>query len=328
MKFKTLSTAIVSSFILTACGGGGSSDKFNDSENNNITTSPFQQWSSFFIDFNLNTNNIEYYSDTQTLDNGKIYSKSEDTFSEIYVTQNGVYDQSSTNNQYGKYQGTVVTNNSSWVLSPYSSIGSNDLKLTTNFKILNISNQPIAQIVSPNEYWIAKNNLNDSYEYPEQLMSYLKQLNEQKFPTGSYCLQIISETNNQDYLSLYNDEYFDTEEQQNILKNQWIDYSKQQNNTNIKKYNFKDTTAYLEYFPEDNDNYGVASYKSKYYWANLIDSRTEYTFADEIKELEDISADATNEEKRLIQELINLRKNSCYLFNNIASKAITDDLIK
>ncbi|BCT88665.1 MULTISPECIES: hypothetical protein [Acinetobacter] len=53
MKFKALSFAIFSAFMLTACGGGSSSDSNggNTGTGNTTLTKPaFQQWSSFYID--------------------------------------------------------------------------------------------------------------------------------------------------------------------------------------------------------------------------------------------------------------------------------------
>ena len=323
MKLKTLSCAIFAAFTLTACGGGsdgGSSEQFIEDG----ATNKFQQWSNFSIENDYSTNKIGYDSDTLTIDQNKAFSKNTNTLDwdqtqSFFVTADGVYDEGEEHPEYGAYQGEVSISNNTWTHIPYSNIGSKGLKLTVKYNPVDISNKAIAPLVSFHEYWVAKNNQNDTWYVPDNMINFIKTIEQVKFPQGSVCLQLVESSNNQEYLELYKNQ--DTPELQTTLEQDWENY-KTNTSSDIQKKIFKDTIAYLEYDEDNAEYFGVAQKANHFYQVNLTQKGVEYSKAQEIRLLESLAAEYISSDQTIAQDYINLYKNSCFMFNQTASEAI------
>ena len=117
MKLKNLSLAIFSALMLSACGGGSSSNSNGGKTgtgNTTLTKPDFQQWSSFYID-EYSDSDLNYEIEQLTFDQGNVYIKVDettgwdesDTFS---LTENGLYDTGNIHTKYGQLNGAIRTN--------------------------------------------------------------------------------------------------------------------------------------------------------------------------------------------------------------------------
>lgn len=321
MNIKLLALCITTSLALTACGGG--SDSTNptpsDSNNNIPSNNTFQQWASIYVD----PYSDDLYAEINqiTLDNGKTYSLdlSGDSSSYFLVTQNGLYDLSTTTTQYGNFEGNISISGNTWAIQPYSSINSKGLEIKETFKTIDISGKEILPLIlDSDDYLEFKNNPSNFSAKAKKYTEYLRNV---KFPLGSTCLQITEISNSEEYAQL--DAH--NAENVNYLNQRWD--ALVSNKYAIKK-TFKDTIVYYDNEYEDPAYYdGVAKYKNQYYSASYGPKGTEFKLSDLINEFKAHQAAATSaQEKAYIGEYIQLAENSCHFYNPTALKAIQDSL--
>ena len=327
MKLKNLSLAIFSTLMLSACGGGSSSDSNGGNTgtgtgNTTLTKPDFQQWSSFYID-EYSDSDLNYEIEQLTFDQGNIYIKVDETTGwnnseTFYLTANGLYDKGTNHPSYGKLEGTITSNTTTWKRLPYSSINSKGLSETLTFKTLDISGKNVAAALSPNNFLALKYNLLESYPMGDKGLKFYTDLKNSTFPEGSTCIQIQKAEHTEDYIELYN--YSLEPDIQQDLKGYW-----QELLLDPKGYTkkiFKDSIAYLH--NEGNIENGFAEYKNNIYEVDFYKSGTSFNFESEISELNRLYNAASGEQKILLKELIDLQKSSCSLFNSTASKIIAE----
>ena len=314
MKIKTLCLSLLSALLFSACG--------NDKEDTNTTidpdqlpTTPFQQWTTFYTDFNEN-NELNIQSTQITIDNGKYYSKTllptEDYEPPIFVTQNGLYDIGPLHPTYGYFSGNIEIAGNAWKKTFYSSIGSQGLSWTRNFKHQNLSGKNLAEVFMLYEY------LQPQY-LPEQVSEssqrYVEKLQNIKFPQGATCLSWHAEEISEDHIEI---EAYDAlnasdyQQQWNTLANQ--------TNPLADKYVFKNTIAYFE----PNGFYGYAQYLDRYHTAYYYQKGVENFEAYAEQYRQDILNDKSISEKERQFQLavFDYDSPSCDLFNPTALDVI------
>ena len=327
MKFKNLSLAVFSAFMLSACGGGSSSDSNPGTGTGtgtgslNLTTPSFQQWTTFFVD-EYSDETLDYEIEQNTFDQGNLYFKVEETTgwdesNTFSLTENGLYDTGNMHPKYGQLNGIIKTNATTWQLAPYSSINSKDLQTIIKFKEIDISGKNIAPILSPNNYLTLKYNLLDTYTMGELGEKFYTLTSNAKFPANSKCIQFQDISNSKEYIELY--KYSLEEDIQDYLKTEWADVST--DSKNYSKKTFKDAIAYLDL--REDQQWGLEEYKSKYYEVDYHPAGKEYDFKNLLSELQSLITSAKdNHEKQVRQELYDLTQNACNAFNDVASSEI------
>ena len=257
MQYKSLSLAVTAALTLAGCGGGSSGDTFTDGGN----ASGFQQLTDIRVYHDIQNNKISQSTSIMTITkDGKAYDDSSSTVLSFIVTKNGLYDESSVKDTYGKLIGAASVSKNQLTLYPYSSIGSKGLTLTTNYSILNIGGQGMAEKIAPFPYWVAVNKLGSKYAYSQRYLDFLLYLNKMKFPANTQCMQSIEETSSEDRLFI-KDVTENNPAEQAFLKKQWEDYSTR-NSPNISKIIYKDSIAYSLFDPFDKTTQTVVQYKN------------------------------------------------------------------
>lgn len=334
MKLKNLSLAIFSALMLSACGGGSSSNSNGGKTgtgtgtgtgNTTLTKPDFQQWSSFYID-EYSDSDLNYEIEQLTFDQGNIYIKVDETTGwdeseTFYLTENGLYDHGSTHATYGKLQGTITANATTWKQVPYSPINSTGLSSTLTFKVFDISSKNIAQVLSPEHYVNLKYNLLDTYPMGEKGEDFYRVLSNSIFPTGSTCIQFQTIDNSQKYIELY--KYSLEDYVQDYLKLEWADISK---DSKYAKHTFKDAIAYLDL--REDQQWGLAEYKSKYYEVDYHPAGEKYNIKNILAASKALVNSASAQDKPALQEYATLQENACTLFNNIASEELRKQIKK
>ncbi len=254
MKIKAISFAILSSLLLTACGGGdskssntnpsGTTDN-NTPGNGSTNTTSDQSWSSFFIDqiyFGPNDGALGSDEDHITIQDGKYYTKNTNTLSKddsghsMIVTQNGVYEDGDVHAEYGTYIGSAKVSDNKWTLTPYSKIGSSGLQFIHSYKKIDIGGKSFNEIINPYDAWVLKHDLTGTYPISSTVQRFYTANNATKFPNGSTCLQLDTIENNQEYIELQKD----TENDANVKKIWETEATK---GTGVEKKKFKDKVA-------------------------------------------------------------------------------------
>lgn len=330
MKIKAISFAVLSSLLLTACGGGGGSDSYTGGNGNNDNTTPDtsanQQWSILDIG-EVNSAPYEgplgYEENRITLKDGKYYVKQTNTLNDsdsLYlsftVTKDGVYEDGPIS-QDGALIGTVSINANKWTLLPYSKIGSTGLKFYHTYKTIDISGQSFNQVIAPLHMWAIKNGrTNDISASNAELKFYAANTNT-KFPSGSTCLQLIKEENNQEYIELE----IESENDPYVI-NRWNDFALAGSGAEQKI--FKDTTAYITSQDDNEDDNAdmYAKYQNKYFAGNYTAKGIQFDFEDLLKELSESSKALTGQDKVIANEYIDAVKNTCMLYNDKATQTI------
>lgn len=318
MKAKVLSLSLASVFVLSACGGSDDDGSYNTTPNSNSST----QWSEFFL--NTWDDVLEQNIETFTINQGRLYSKVVvgEEYEYFLVTEDGVYDIRSAKDTHGFLEGNIQTNNHNWILTPYSSRNATGLKITHDFKNINLEGKSIGYYAAPEDY-IAKRNPTMTGEVGPQVSQYLTKAENLKFPNGSRCLQETGVSSTQSYLSLESGD-------QTKLKKQWDELVATPDVSRLKM-DYKDTTAYFYKFGTDDTQLGlgVAKYNNTYYIADHAPVGAEYSLDDIIKDAENlISSSSSDAEKAYIQDYITYFKSHCSLYNPTALKAIRDSLEK
>ncbi|ATO20057.1 hypothetical protein BS636_10515 [Acinetobacter sp. LoGeW2-3] len=309
--------------MLTACGGSDSSSSSTTSTNNSntgntpIPGTTFQQWAA--VDLSTGSDDLDINISQNTIDNGKAYSKQivGEADNSFIVTPNGVYEDGEEHPQYGTYQGLLTVNGNQWIHSPYSSINSTDLKITTTYKLLDISNKEIFPTILPQEYIDLKYNLNES-DLSAIAANYINSIKPIKFPQGSTCLQLQEISNSEEYVDLEIDE----PENQSFLAAAWNTLATDPNA--IQKV-FKNTIAY---FSDDENDEGFAKYNEQYYEATYYKKGVEFNLSDIINEWNSFKSSSNPAEVNArIDDQILLAENSCALYNPTAITAIQNTLV-
>ncbi|WP_262736059.1 hypothetical protein [Acinetobacter variabilis] len=136
-----------------------------------------------------------------------------------------------------------------------------------------------------------------------------------KFPANSKCIQFQDISNSKEYIELYKYSL----EEEDYLKTEWASVST--DSKNYSKKTFKDAIAYLDL--REDQQWGLAEYKSKYYEVDYHPAGKEYDFKNLLSELQSLITSAKdNKEKQVRQELYNLTQNACNAFNDVASNEI------
>lgn len=262
MQYKSLSLAVTAALTLAGCGGGSSGDIFTDGGNAN----GFQQLADIRVYHDIQNNKISQSTSIMTITkDGKAYDDSSSTVLSFIVTKNGLYDESSVKDTYGKLIGAASVSKNQLTLYPYSSIGSKGLAFTTNYSILNIGGQGMAEKIAPFPYWVAVNKLGSKYAYSQRYLDFLLYLNKMKFPANTQCMQSIEETSSEDRLFI-KDITENNPAEQAFLKKQWEDYSTR-NSPNISKIIYKDSIAYSLFDPFNKTTQTVVQYKDYTYYS-------------------------------------------------------------
>ena len=331
MKIKAISFAVLSSLVLTACGGGGGSDSYTGGNGNNDNTTPDtsanQQWSAIDIDeaySGVNSGSLGYEQTSLTLKDGKYYYKhtntldtDDDVYQTFFITADGVYEDGAIDAQYGTLIGTATIAANTWTLVPHSKIGSTDLKFYHTYKTIDISGQSFNQVINPLDMWAIKYNIKDSYPVSDTVFKFYTANANTTFPSGSTCLQLIKEESNQEYIEL------DTDSKNNAyVTNMWNDLAIAGSGAERKL--FKDTTAYISTQDTDEDDNAdtYAKYQNNYFSGNYYSKGVEYDFADLIKKLSDSFGSLTGQDKVIANEYVNAVKNSCMFYNDKAAQTI------
>lgn len=333
MKIKAISFAILSSMILTACGGGGSDSKssINDNTSNNnsnngsnTNTSSNQTWSSFYIDqvySGSNSDALGYDGDQITIKDGKYYSKNTNTLdnvsssgSSFIVTQDGVYEDGEIDSTYGTFIGNATVASNVWTLIPYSKIGSSGLKFTHSYKTIDISGKSFNEVINPYDAWSLKYDMADTHPIGNTVQRFYTANASTKFPNGSTCLQFDKIESSQDYIELQRDTENDTSVQK--IWNSEANKSA----ADVEQKIYKDTVAYITYQYQDADTY--AKYQDKFFSGNFYSKGIEATFEDMINELKDDISQLTGQDKVIADEYVKAAQSSCFLYNETASKTI------
>lgn len=330
MKIKTLSFAILSSILLSACGGGSSSSDSDSSSS--ITPSPTdnkpanQTWTQIELSQGApdsTSGALGYDKSIITIKDGIYYAKNESNletdsngYQSFFVTKDGIYEDGPTDSIYGINIGTVQGSPEKLSLKPYSQIGSKGLVFTKYHKVFDISGQPLNAKVNPYDNWLIKNNVN-SQNIDESVLRFYNLNQSKKFPAGSKCLVLTKAETNQEYLELYNDTLNDPE------------YSRIWNLEAIKSANdstkiiYKDTTAYITFQYQEYDAY--AKVKNDIFAGYKYDQGIEYLLSEEIADLKDQinqNNKLSNTEKLKLMEYPELANNACILYNETATKTI------
>ena len=188
MKFKNLSLAVFSAFMLSACGGG-SSDSTGGSTGG--STGDSITWASY-VDHIGDTSG--FVKETLTVVGDTLYSdytnrQSTAPFYKVqYLTRAHHYDLSKTQTSYGYKIATVTQMNNQWKIIPFSSTGNTQLQITNTYKSIDLSGKKLAEYLDNDKF---------KYKYDSQ---YLAKFGDSTFPQGSSCLMFETENASEDYV--------------------------------------------------------------------------------------------------------------------------------
>ena len=101
------------------------------------------------------------------------------------------------------------------------------------------------------------------------------------------------------------------------MKLEWADISK---DSKYAKHTFKDAIAYLDL--REDQQWGLAEYKSKYYEVDYHPAGEEYNIKNILAASKALVNSASAQDKPALQEYATLQENACTLFNNIASEEL------
>lgn len=336
MNIKLLSLSLISTLMLSACGGSDNNDQKNQNNtqnpnidsNQNLTT---QHWENFRLDQVYDsTGNIENFEVINTqfnIVNGKLYAIYTDTENnEFYLTQEGEYRGfGPINNSYGAEVGDITVSDTQFKIRPYSPIGSKGLEFTQTHSKLDISGQSVLAALDPDLNWQIKypQYVESSSALSDQLIAKLKSYQALTFPQGSTCLHETEYANNQSYLVLT-----DLEDQASFDADA-KEYAEL--NKNYFKYtNFYNSVAYLYSYngTESNANNGIATYKGLYYDTYKENAGIEFNLDKEIQTNKDLIAQSnySNEEKSARLEAEDGMHKGCDLYNDVAIKFLKNNI--
>ena len=322
MHLKTISFAILSALTLAACGGGGSDSDFTNGHSNNdkewyardVSGSSHSRYLTDKVKYSIDNNTL--YADLIRASNGSTDALNANLLSS-YVAYDGLYLHSRTKTQLGYKVGNLTTfTGSQWRYTPYNDKGLTGLKLTENFRTIDLSGKKISEYLSAFDHLAGSNSklqaLVGTFPY-----DYVNKLKGKNFPSGSSCLvSITSETNN-DYMRLYADspllkfnapEYFPEGYTVKVLNNYSTYVSKDQPS-------YYETDAVVKVGSDYYD--GGYGFKGKVF--SLDDQTKDYLkdYEDAVKKYGPNSPEATVE-RYYVESLLK----QCTLFNKTASQAI------
>ena len=331
MNIKHYSTTLLCALFLTACGGSGDSkdqpSKTNsvpDTPNDALSAPEFEQWIHIDIEQIDSSEVLNYNINTTTLAQGKLYlgyDSEDSTFidnNSFSVSANGYYEDGPVHSIYGVLQGNIRTNLNTWEIHPYSPIQSTDLTMTMQHRQKDVSGKNIAELFAPFEYLELKHDDQALLWLNDKEKAFYNAIYKTTFPAGSRCIQIQSLSNSVAYADLSLNSLAD--ENQTTLKSNWTAASQ---NADYRKFNFKDTVAYIDH----ESSTGIAQYKDKYYYASYQPAGKEYDLDDVLMELKsDIHSETDPNIKSYYEEAHQLLSNTCQYFNKTAADAISKHL--
>ena len=318
MKFKNLSLAIFSAFMLSACGGGSSSSDSNPGTGTGTGTGTIETvWTNFspFVYKENSTAPAQLILDHSEfiLVNGKGFTRTVSGFSYdddldqplSHVTQDNLYKYGELNTNYGINLGNfqVKTPNSKqliWIHQPIpvNSSSASDLEFTATHNIIDISNKKVLDYMEqldlsryPNFLDMA---LDISYINGKILKPYTTNYNEffekiknKTFPTGSKCLQLQRLESNKDYD--YLNTYPINSPAQLDLQKKWATSSKDQT------FTFKNTQGMEGYFQTlFGIESGYALIQGRYYEITPYKQGIEFDRDEVLKALAELSNTTTS----------------------------------
>lgn len=322
MQYKSLSLAVTAALTLAGCGGGSSGDTFTDGGN----ASGFQQWHAFSINEGSNSSEpIQLTYSLLTIDQGNLYMQEESgtPANEFIMTQNGVYQElGPQNSKYGYSLGTGSLNNLVFTRKPYSPVGSTGLTFTTNLKKIDLGGKNALATLEADDQWLIANKKENTKIFSAQRIAFYNSVKDLSFPSGAYCLQQSTYTNNQENLVLYTDIINSNK------KAEFDDFAArfaQTNQNNIFKKTYKDTLAYFDSSDgtDANATQGYAEYKNKYYYGERHLKGIEFSLAQYIQEQkDDISGSLNATDYKLAIQRIESLNNECDWYNDTATQFI------
>lgn len=233
MKFKILSLAVLSAFTLTACGGGSSSDDSNSGSGNNISTTE-KEWYSHEVGSSTKdkylTDKVKFTIDGNSLYTDLIHTVDGSTnideygLLNVYLAEDGLYFPSETKTSLGYKLGTLSNySTTQWVFNPTNLDNRTGLKLTENFKTIDLSGKEIGEYLDPFAYYAGSNtNITSNVgSYPAYFLAKVKG---KTFPSGSTCLISTSAESNMNHAEIYSsinatpDQYFSEDDQYTTLR--------------------------------------------------------------------------------------------------------------
>lgn len=186
--------------FLSACGGGSESGaSSNNNVPTNLTTSEFMLGNEkvlYAYDIEQNDTEWTHVKTELSIQKGILYEKTDvPAFSYYYITQKGGIYEPETKDTYNKNQGlkdsfvSAITD-TQWITTPYNKAGRSDLKLTQNFKVIDLNSTKVVDQIVPaasvlNDIW-STNQLEKSNS--DSFITKLGE-NQTKFSAGAQCIQ-------------------------------------------------------------------------------------------------------------------------------------------
>ncbi|AXQ21935.1 hypothetical protein BEN71_07610 [Acinetobacter wuhouensis] len=326
MKIKALSFAILSSLLLTACGGGDSdSSKTNSNETVNNNNS---EWAMYYVGtstsdpylftkIKYSISNKEAYINVEYTADNNLSNIDISEYMQSYLANDGFYDPAKTKSELGYNFGKFTSyTDTVWTYTPQSNSGNTALQLTEKFEKVNLAGKSISEYLSGFEHYAGLNNALKSEvgSYPAY---YVQKLQGKTFPEGSTCLRSVSSSSNNDFA------YVDLTYDSSIYEpNSYFDGGyKTISMGNYPLYLATDLDYYLE-------SEATTKIGANYYSAEFNKKGTYYTLAEHIAEYERDLAYAVQKfgknstEAQVQDAYLNGLKTECALFNKTASVAI------
>ena len=326
MKLKALSFTILSALTLTACGGDSSSnDSYSGNGNSNGSTTE-KEWYSH--ETGSSTTN-KYLTDKVkfTVDGNKLYTDLIHTVDgstdideygllNVYLAEDGLYFPSETKTALGYKLGTLSGfSTTQWTFNPTNLDNRTGLKLTENFKTVDLSGKEIGEYLDPFSYY-AGSNANIASNVGSYPAYFLAKVKGKTFPSGSTCLISTSAESNMNHAEIYSsikatpDQYF-FEDDRYIT-------------TSLNNYPIYISSYIPTYYGID----ALVKIGSDYYTSEYLKKGVNFTLDAQSKEYEQDYKDAVveygaNSEEAMIEKyFLDALPKQCTLFNKKASDAI------
>lgn len=326
MTLKLLSLAILSSFTLVACGGGSSSHDSYSGENNNNASSTEKEWYSHETGYSITdeylTDKVKFTVDGNTLYTDLIHTVDGSTDAieygllNVYLAEDGLYFPDTKRTNFGYKLGTLSNfSTTQWTFNPSNLDNLKGLKLTENFKTIDISGKEIGEHLDPFSYYAGSNKnisvINNTYP-----LYFVAKVKGKIFPSGSTCLLSTSAESNTNHAEIYSsttatpDDYFSED----------------------GRYLTTRLDNYLVYISSDIPTYygvnALVQVGSDYYQSEYITKGINFTLDAQTKEYEQDYKDAVdkygvNSQEAMIEKYyVDSLAKKCTLFNKKASDAI------
>ena len=335
MKFKNLSLAIFSAFMLSACGGGSSSSDSNPGTGTGTgtgnTTTNDSEWSAYSPSYFTGSDylfdkltftskgdtqyvRVDYLSnlkDMENLDINELYIFGD------YLTNEGLYElELNKDPELGYKIGSLLKNSvTEKTYIPSSKIGHTGLQLTEKYELVDLSGKLLGEYIDTHLYLVSLEPKLDNYGDFAQF--YLSKLKGKTFPNGSKCLRGLSLSSSKDFIMMYKNPYETYDSFQNI-------FSEGYKTINLGSYNAFISNSiypneYISALVQVDNKYRMGEYnKSGIYYSLNKEIEIETQILKDLK-----SDNLTDAEEILEQELyIQSLQKECTVFNSTASQEI------